>query len=396
MADSGHRRMADPGDDAAGANGLAVGMTITDNTITETPTGPSRGEQLAERIIAGATLGTELLTIDIGRRLGLYEVLFRLGPTVVSEFAAAAGIAPRYAREWLEQQAAAGILDVVTPGVPQTREYLLPGAHVPVLLDAVHPLNVIGASAMFSGFSLAVPAVAEAFQTGGGVPYSDYGAEVRDGIAQLNRPSFHHGMKSWIQALPDVAARLDYGAVVLDAGCGAGWSTIALALAFPAARIVGADTDSASIRLARGNAADAGVSDRVTFIEVNASDESTIRSPFEEDYALVTVFEALHDMGEPVKALAAFRGVLAEGGVVLVADERVADEFTAPATEIDRLQYAVSVLHCLPATMAESDAVASGTVLRAPTVMSWADSAGFASTVRLPIEHLYWQFYRMV
>lgn len=371
-------------------------MTITDTITTETTAaGASRGEQLAERIIVGATLGSELLTIDLGRRLGLYHALFDLGPTVASEFAMAAGIAPRYAREWLEQQAAAGILDIVTPGDAETREYLLPGAHVPVLIDPVHPLNVIGAATMFSGLGLALPDVAEAYRSGEGVSFARFGDELRDGIAQLNRPSFHYGLKSWIQTMPDIAARLEYGGVVLDAGCGVGWSTIALALAYPAARIVGADTDTASIVDARANAREAGVADRVTFVEVNVSDESTIRSPFGEDYALVTVFEALHDMGEPIRALGSFRGVLADGGAVLVADERVADEFTAPAGDIERLQYAVSVLHCLPATMAESAEVASGTVLRAPTVRGWAASAGFASTTILPIENPFWRFYRM-
>ncbi|MEV0565007.1 hypothetical protein [Dactylosporangium sp. NPDC050588] len=112
------------------------------------------------------------------------------------------------------------------------------------------------------------------------------------------------------------------------------------------------------------------------------------------DYALVTIFEALHDMGDPAGVLRTVRGLLAPGRAVLVADERVADEFTAPAGEIERLQYAFSVLHCLPATMAEDPVEAAGTALRAPTVARWAAQAGLSCTV-LPIEHDFWRFYRL-
>ena len=112
-------------------------------------------------------------------------------------------------------------------------------------------------------------------------------------------------------------------------------------------------------------------------------------------FDLVTVFEALHDMGRPVDALAAFRSQLRPNGAVLVADERVADEFHADADAVERMLYAMSVLHCLPATTAESDAVANGTVLRPPTVRRWAASAGFGRVDVLPIENPFWRFYRI-
>ena len=112
-------------------------------------------------------------------------------------------------------------------------------------------------------------------------------------------------------------------------------------------------------------------------------------------FDLVTVFEALHDMGRPVHALAAFRGLLRPGGALLVADERVADEFRADADPIERMLYAMSVLHCLPATTAESGAVANGTVLRAPTLRRWASSAGFGRVDVLDIENPFWRFYRI-
>jgi hypothetical protein len=109
----------------------------------------------------------------------------------------------------------------------------------------------------------------------------------------------------------------------------------------------------------------------------------------------VTIFEALHDMGDPVGALRTARSLLAPGGTLLVADEKVADAFVGPADEVERLQYAFSVLHCLPATMAESPVEAAGTALRAPTVARWASDAGFTRYETLPIEHDFWRFYRL-
>jgi cyclopropane fatty-acyl-phospholipid synthase-like methyltransferase len=241
--------------------------------------------------------------------------------------------------------------------------------------------------------ALSLPAVAEAYTTGAGVPYHEFGPETRGGISALNRPGFVHDLRGWIDALPDIAARLDGGGSVLDAGCGTGWSTIGLARAFPAARVVGVDLDAPSIAEARANVAAAGLGDRIEIVEANAADATAARP--EHGYDLVTVFEALHDMGEPIEALRSFRAELAPGGAVLVADERVADEFTAPADELDRLNYAFSALHCLPATMAESTSIASGTVLRAPTVKAWAREAGFERAEELPFGHELWRFYRL-
>jgi 2-polyprenyl-3-methyl-5-hydroxy-6-metoxy-1,4-benzoquinol methylase len=357
-------------------------MPTTTNPVTHDP------EALVVRLFGSMLAGIELLSVELGRRLGLYSVLAEAGPLDASGLAARAGIAERYAREWLEQQAAAGFLVVATDGEPDARRFELPREFHGVFVDATDPLHFAGGAMMLAGAGLTLPAVAAAYRSGGGVPYEDFGPEVRGGISALNRPGFLHDMRSWIDTMPDLAARLDDGALVLDAGCGEGWSSIGLAQAFPRARVVGVDLDAASIAQAR-------LHDRIWFVEANSSDESTLRSRLDEDYALVTVFEALHDMGDPVGALASFRGVLAPGGAVLVADEKVGAAFTAPADELDRLNYAFSVLHCLPATMAESTEYANGTVLRPATVVRWATEAGFTSTDELPVEHDFWRFYRI-
>ena len=370
---------------------------------------------LAQQIVGMLGSATELLTIELGRRFGLYRALQESGPTTAPAFAAATRIAPRYAREWLEQQAAAGYLTVLEPGVfRRERLFVLPDLHVPVLVDETHPAHVAPAASLFAGVALAFPELVEDFRQGRGVAFEEYGPELRGGLGALNRPGFTHELRGWVEALPDRAAALDAGGAVLDAGCGVGWSTIALANAFPKARIVGLDLDEASIIEARRNAIDAGVSDRVSFVHGNAGDATTVRAAaavagtgtgtaettVDTDAAasgfdLVTVFEALHDMGRPVDALAGFRALLRPGGALLVADERVADAFHAGAEPVERMLYAMSVLHCLPATTAESGTVFNGTVLRAPTLRRWAAQAGFGRVDVLDIENPFWRFYRI-
>jgi SAM-dependent methyltransferase len=427
-----------------------------------------RQAQFAERMLGGLTASGEILAVELGRRLGLYQALAGGTPTNAEHLGIRAGIAERYAREWLEQQAAAGILDVVPPEAPPAldargrrrharpdrdarsdrhdrdarpdrhdrearsgrhdrhsrhdsrvrpsgaaarsataagtaaaqpataadpaakREYVLPAALEPLLLDPTHPLHVMGVPPIVYSLAATLPQVEHAYRAGGGVAYAAFGPELRAGIAAVNRPGFTNDLRGWVDTLPDLAARLDAGGTAIDAGCGVGWSTVALARAFPRATVVGVDLDDASVTDARANAVAAGLDPRrVRFETVDAAEAA------EGTADLVTVFEALHDMGEPVRALRSFRRALAPGGAVLVADEKVADTFTAPADEAERMQYAFSVLHCLPATMAESTEVANGTVLRAPTVRRWAADAGFERVETLPVAHEFWRFYRL-
>lgn len=355
-------------------------------------------DQLVDRVFGSLLAGMELLTMDLGRRLGLYPAIHRLGSTNSAGLAAAAGISERYAREWLEQQAAAGILGVVADGSEsdgRSRRYEIPRAHEPVLIDEQSLAHMLGAAPMLAGCGLTLPAVTAAYRTGGGVAYEQYGAEIRHGIGSFNRPGFVHDLPGWIETMPEVTARLGDGAVVLDAGCGTGWSSISIAEAFPNAEVIGVDLDAASIADARANVTERGLDDRVHFEVANANGIADLadRRRLRFDFALI--FEALHDMGDPVGVLAGIREVLTSDGVILIGDENSGEEFTEGAGDVERLQYAFSVLHCLPATMAESSETANGTVLRPSTVRKWAVAAGFESFTELPIEHDFWRFYRL-
>ena len=366
-------------------------MTTTGTTAADEA---GRRDALASRLFQSMIGSFELASVWLGLRLHLYEALRDQGPATVAELSERAGVDSRYAREWLEQQAVSGLLDVEDAAADAgTRRYRLPHAHAEVLLDADNPAHA-GASAYWIG-SLAevlqrVPGI---YRSGEGLPYPEYGADCRLAIANFNRPMFVNDLAGWFATVPAVQARLEADkARVLDVGCGTGWSSISLARAFPSVRVDGIDADEASVAEARRLAAEAGVGDRVRFRVVDAAE---LGAAGEGGYDAAFIFEALHDMARPVEALAAVRALLADDGVVIVADEKVADTFTAPGDEVERLNFGFSWWHCLPASRVETPSAAAGTALRSATVREWSDQAGFASLRVLPVDHLFWRFYQL-
>jgi 2-polyprenyl-3-methyl-5-hydroxy-6-metoxy-1,4-benzoquinol methylase len=348
-------------------------------------------QALASRLFLASLGCAELMTIYLGLRLGLYERL-AAGPATPARLATEADVDPRYAREWLEQQAVSGLLKV--SGVdrpPMQRSYRLPRGHAEALLDPDSPSSVAPLALLpIGGMSKVLPDLLAAFRDGGGVGYAAYGEDLRGGQSGLNRPVFVHELAGWIEtALPDVHARLTSGGVrIADLACGSGWSTIALARAYPAVAVDGYDADEASIQEARRNAEAAGVAGRVAF---QVADVAEIA---ERGYAFACIFDALHDMSQPVPVLAACRELLAAGGCLLLMEPRVQDEFGAPGDELERFMYAISVLHCLPVGMAEQPSAATGTVMRAGTLERYAEAAGLKATV-LDVEHRFHRLYRL-
>jgi SAM-dependent methyltransferase len=350
-------------------------------------------ESVAERIMGDTVTFAEHLSTWLGLDLGLYAAMQRSGPVTAEGLAADVGVAPRYAREWLEQQTVAGYLSCIDPTVAaDERMFELPPAVAAVLLDPDSGAHLGPMLHMARGLGGLMDRVSAAYRTGEGIPYSDYGDLFRHGIGGLNGPTFDTQLATWLAGLPDVDRTLRTAATprILDLGCGVGRSAIALARAYPRATVRGIDLDPASIADARDAAAAAGLAHRVTFDCIDAA-----RLPDDTTYDLVTIFEALHDMGDPVGTLRAARSVLAPGSSVYIADEKVEHEFTPDADIVERLQYAFSVLHCLPATMAEDPAIANGTVLRMPTLVDWASVAGFEHVEDLEVDDPFWRHYRL-
>ena len=353
----------------------------------------ARRDALAQRLFE-ATIGTmELCAVYLGDRLGLYATLRRLGGGTAGEVAAATGTHERYVREWLEQQAVAGVLDASTDADAGTRRYTLPAGHDEVLLDPENLSYLVQVARMVIGGVPIAPRLVDAFRSGEGIPWSAYGADVIEGQAGQNRPVFLKQLgQEWLPAIPDLHARLsaDPPARVADVACGGGWSSIGIARAYPKVRVDGFDLDESSIALAQDHVKTAGLADRVSMAVRDAGDPS-----LSGRYDLVTIFEALHDMSQPVAVLEKARGLLAPGGSVLVMDERVAVQFTAPGDAIERLMYGFSVLCCLPVGLADRPSEGTGTVMRPATLEAYARRAGFTRSEVLPIEHEMFRFYRL-
>src|ERR1700730_2567044 len=342
-----------------------------------------------------STIGAlELFHVYLGERLGLYQALTSKGPLTSAELAATPGINKRYAREWLEQEAVAGILLVEPGNGSGERRYSLPRGHAEVLTDADSVNFFAPMGRAMVGIGAVMSTVVDAFRAGGGVPYEAYGTDMRSAISALNRPGFMSLLGTqWFPAIADVDSRLRAKppARVADIGCGTGWFTLRIANAYPLVTVDGFDLDSASIEDARHNAETSGVSDRVKFEIRDAADPRLAGS-----YDLVTAFETIHDMSNPVGALRAMRGLVKDGGTIVIADEKVAEEFAAPGDELERFMYGFSAVHCLAVGMVEPDSAGTGTVMRPSRLRQYAREAGFADIEILPVESDFWRFYRPI
>ncbi|MFC6010220.1 class I SAM-dependent methyltransferase [Nocardia lasii] len=352
-----------------------------------------KSSELGEHLF-GAVLGTlDVLTVHIGARFGLYDLLAR-SPLTVGETAEASGMAPRYCREWLEQQTVAGFLEVDdAAAAAEQRRYFLPAEHATVLCDRESLEYFAPFADVLAAAAVKLPALLEAYRTGGGVAWHEYGETMRLGQAEANRPLFLQVLgNEWLPQLSDVHTALAKGGRVADIGCGDGWSSIGMGTAYPDATIVGFDLDPASIAAATDNAGSYGLADRVRFehADVAALTEHV------GAYDLVTAFECVHDMSDPVGVLSAARRLVAPGGTVLVMDERVPEEFTGPGDPIEQFMYGFSLLVCLPDGMSHPDSAGTGTVMRPSVLRGYARAAGFGDIEVLDIDHDMFRLYRLV
>jgi SAM-dependent methyltransferase len=352
------------------------------------PAPAATAEEFGERLF-GAVLGAQLVQAAyLGDRLGYYRALTDSSLTP-GELAARTGSSERYAREWLEHQAVAGVLAVTDGAIPGERRYRLPAGHAEVLTDVLSPNHVLPLARMVAGLGQHLDALVHAYRSGGGVPWAQFGVDARESQAAANRPLFLGALpREYLPSIPEIGAVLGRGGRIADVGCGYGWSSIGIALAHPAVTVDGYDVDEPSIAAARQNAADAGVADRVRF---HLADAATAAGRFD----LVAAFECIHDMPDPVGVLSTMRRIAEPDGVVLVVDERVAETFTAPGDEVEQLMYGWSITCCLPDALAHPGSAGTGTVMRPDTLRGYARDAGFTDVEVLPVEDLFFRFYRL-
>lgn len=331
-------------------------------------------------------------SIYLGDKLGLYDALAG-GPLTRDELVTQTGTNRRYMTEWLEQQVTTGIIEVGDPAAAaDRRRYSLPPAHEEVLCDRESLAYLTPFVRLVTAGGLQLPALLDVYRNGGGVPWEQFGPDMRTGQADMNRPWFMHALGSdWFPSVPDLHELLQRpGTRVADVGCGEGWSSIGIAKSYESLTVDGFDIDRASIEAARDHARAEGVSDRARFHLV---DGSTIAG--DGEYDLVTLFECVHDMSDPVGVLASARRLVRPSGRVVVMDEAVADSFGDSNDEVERLMYGFSLFVCLPDGLSHEPSVGTGTVMRPSLLESYAREAGFSGITVLPIENDLWRFYEL-
>ncbi len=297
----------------------------------------------------GATLNTALVVM--GDRLGLYQAMAGAGPLTPAELAQRTGTAERYVREWLNAQAAGGYVDYD----PDSGRYTLPAEHAIALTDASSPAYLPGFFQIALGSVLDSPRITEVAKTGQGLGWHEHGQDVFDGCERFFRPGYNANLvTAWLPALDGVVAKLQRGATVADVGCGHGASTILMAQAFPASTFAGSDYHEGSIATARQRAAEAGVSDRVRFEVAGASAYSG------SGYDLVTMFDCLHDMGDPFGAARHVAQSLKPDGTWMIVEPAAGDRIEDNFNPVGRAFYSFSTLLCTPASLSQDVGLALG------------------------------------
>jgi len=319
----------------------------------------------------GATLNAALVVM--GDRLGLYRALADSGALTSAELATATATAERYVREWLGAQAAGGFVAYD----PQTGRYSLPPEQRVALTDADSPAYLPGIFQIALGSVIDSPRIVEAARTGDGVGWHEHVHDVHEGCERFFRPSYNaHLVSTWLPALDGVQAKLERGAAVADVGCGHGSSTILMAQTFPNSTFVGFDYHDGSVETARTRASAAGVADRVRFHVAAAAG-------YDGSYDLVTMFDCLHDMGDPVGAARHVLSSLNRDGTWMIVEPNAGDQMEENLNPVGRAYYGFSTLLCTPASLSQEVGLALGAQAGEAKIRGVVEDGGFTSFRRV-------------
>jgi len=311
--------------------------------------------------------------VVIGDKLGLYRAMADSQPVTPAELAERTGTRERYIREWLCAQAASGYVEYD----PATGAFRMPPEQAMALADPDSPAFIPGAFQLAGALIKDEPHITERFRTGEGFGWHEHDHDLFEGTERFFRPGYiAHIVADWIPALDGVQAKLEAGAHVADIGCGHGASTIIMAQAFPASTFVGSDYHEDSIEAARRAAERAGVADRVQFEVAGA--QSFGGGP----YDLVCIFDALHDMGDPVGAARNVRAQLADDGTWLVVEPFAGDRIEDNLNPVGRVFYSASTMVCTPASLSQDVGLGLGAQAGQARLTTVLNEGGFTRVRR--------------
>jgi SAM-dependent methyltransferase len=304
-------------------------------------------EEFFGKVAADQAAAYNGVLIYLGDRLGLWKALASVESATSVELAERSGLDERQLREWLSAQAAAGYVTYDAA----TARFSLPAEHATVLADDDSPVFGAAAFEVIAAVWASADQLAHAYVTGEGVAWHDHDSRLFTGVDRFFRTAYRASLVSeWLPAVDGLVERLEAGIRVVDVGCGLGSATILMAEAFPASTFVGLDYHEESVRRASAAAEAAGVADRVHFEVGDATS-------YGGSYDLVCFFDAVHDMGDPVGALAHARSVLSPGGQVFAvepfAEDRLEDNLNNPVAAVF---YAASSCLCVPCSVSQGGA----------------------------------------
>jgi SAM-dependent methyltransferase len=337
------------------------------------PPAPGEVEAFIGQVVTDLGAAFSGVLVNVGRKLGLYTAMADLGACTSVALAEATGIRERYVREWLANQAAGGY--VAYNGKTQT--YALPPAQAMVLALDQSPIFMAPAFEVAASFWLDEDQIVEAFRSGEGLGWHAHNHRLFCGTESFFRTGYRANLvSSWLPALDGVVERLKRGALVADIGCGHGASTILMAQAFPKSGFIGQDYHEASIEAARKRAAEQGVVGNITF-EVKAATEFDGR-----DFDLICFMDCLHDLGDPVGALARCREGLKSDGKVLLVEPYAGDRLEENMNPIGRMYYAASAMACTPNSLSQEVGLGLGAQAGEERLRRVAREAGFSNLRR--------------
>jgi 2-polyprenyl-3-methyl-5-hydroxy-6-metoxy-1,4-benzoquinol methylase len=346
-----------------------------------------KSNRFMQKLVGDVATAIATGLLQVGDKAGLLRQMAGAGWLTAAQLAERSGVRARYVEEWLAAVAGAGYVEYDAAA----DAFLLPDEHAQFLVNPQAETYLGGLYGGLPTLMGMVPKLADAFQRGDGIAFSDFGGDMPQLLEVMNRPVYEARLvQHWLPALPEVLARLQAGGSALDIGCGTGVVPITLAKAFPAARIAGIDLDAHSIGIARGYARDAGLDGRVQLDAQRIED-----LPADARWDLVSTFDVVHDLPDPVDALRRIRGLLSDGGRYLMVEPRVADDLqTNLANPFARMLYGISCLHCVPQSLAQGGS-GLGACWGEKRARALAAEAGFTRFDKLPIRTAALAFYAL-